>query len=112
MNGPARLSTGTSPARSSPSYSQSRPVSKLLHRPIESTGGEHSHLGADGHQRSLRYQFRLALPSRFDGTSLAGAAPPHHATQLAITRWISAWWYTGKTWSPGLKYTTRPAPRW
>src|SRR5712691_9735304 len=37
MNGPARLSTGTSPARSSPSYSQSRPVSKLLHRPIEST---------------------------------------------------------------------------
>src|SRR5216683_8201002 len=44
MNGPARLSTGTSPARSSPSYSQSRPVSKLLHRPIESTrrGDDHS----------------------------------------------------------------------
>src|SRR6266851_5060261 len=37
MNGLARLSTGTSPVRSSPSYSQSRPVSLLLHRPIEFT---------------------------------------------------------------------------
>src|SRR6266851_2653113 len=39
MNGLARLSTGTSPVRSSPSYSQSRPVSLLLHRPIEFTHG-------------------------------------------------------------------------
>src|SRR5712692_5358570 len=38
MSGLARLSTGTSPARSSPSYSHSRPVSPLLHRPIEFTG--------------------------------------------------------------------------
>src|SRR5216683_2901117 len=37
MNGLARLSTGTSPVRSSPSYSQSRSVSLLLHRPIEFT---------------------------------------------------------------------------
>src|SRR6266849_9878357 len=37
MSGLARLSTGTSPARSSPSYSHSRPVSPLLHRPIEFT---------------------------------------------------------------------------
>src|SRR6267143_4791050 len=37
MNGLARLSTGTSPARSSPSYSQSCPVNPLLHRPIEFT---------------------------------------------------------------------------
>ena len=42
--------------------------------------------------RHFRYQFRWELPSRFDGTSLAAVAPPHHFTQLAITRWTSGWW--------------------
>jgi len=34
MNGLARLLTGTSPAKPWPSYSQRRPVSPLLLRPI------------------------------------------------------------------------------
>src|SRR5262249_10506942 len=31
---------------------------------------------------------------------LRGAA---HSAALASTRWMSGWWYTGYSWSPGLK---------
>ena len=42
--------------------------------------------------QSFRYQLRWTFPQRVDGLSFAASAPPHHATQLAITRWISGWW--------------------
>src|SRR5438270_10787427 len=70
----------------------------------DETGAGHG--GADVGDRSqsrLRYQFRCALASRVEGMSLAGATAAHHATALAMTRWISGWWYTGNSWSAGPK---------
>ena len=49
------------------------------------------HSRPDFGERPHRYQFRFELPSRADGPSFGWLAPPHHATQLAMTRWISGW---------------------
>jgi len=49
------------------------------------------------------YQFRGDLPSRAEGKSFDVERPPAQATQLAIARCTSGWWYTGYSWSPGLK---------
>jgi hypothetical protein len=54
-----------------------------------------------GSQGACRNQSRGALLTPGASRNLPGCAT--QPTPLAITCWICGWWYTGYSWSPGLK---------